>query len=72
MASERFDPFAADDLQNTLKMFNKGNPKWMIILAAGTGSRLRPYTENRPKCMVELHGKPLLEHQLDILRAAGD
>ena len=43
----------------------------VIILAAGTGSRLRPYTENRPKCMVEPHGKPLLEHQLDILRAAG-
>ena len=43
----------------------------VIILAAGMGSRLRPYTENTPKCMVELHGKPLLTHQVDVLKAAG-
>ena len=39
-----------------------------IILAAGMGSRLLPLTKNRPKCMVELLGKPLLFHQLEILR----
>lgn len=37
-----------------------------IILAAGEGNRLRPLTENIPKCMVKLFGKPLLEWQLDI------
>jgi choline kinase len=42
-----------------------------IILAAGQGTRLRPYTDDRPKCMVELRGKPLLDHQLDVLKAAG-
>lgn len=42
-----------------------------VILAAGTGSRLRPYTDDRPKCMVELAGKPVLHRQLDVLRAAG-
>lgn len=41
-----------------------------IILAAGQGTRLRPLTDNRPKCMVELEGKPLLEHQLKVLRGA--
>ncbi|MBK1652709.1 sugar phosphate nucleotidyltransferase [Halorhodospira halochloris] len=42
-----------------------------IILAAGQGTRLRPLTDDRPKCMVELEGKPLLEHQLEVLRGAG-
>lgn len=39
----------------------------VIILAAGQGTRLRPLTDDRPKCMVELHGKPLLHHQLEVL-----
>ena len=42
-----------------------------IILAAGEGKRLRPLTDDRPKCMVELAGKPLLAHQLESLRRAG-
>lgn len=42
-----------------------------IILAAGQGTRLRPLTDNKPKCLVELVGKSLLEHQLDTLRAGG-
>ena len=42
-----------------------------IILAAGQGTRLRPLTDDRPKCLVELAGKPLLEHQLETLRGAG-
>jgi len=43
----------------------------VIILAAGQGTRLRPFTDDRPKCLVELHGRPLLHRQLDVLRAAG-
>lgn len=43
----------------------------VIILAAGQGTRLRPHTDNIPKCMVELAGKPLLHHQLHVLRSAG-
>lgn len=42
-----------------------------IILAAGQGTRLRPLTDDKPKCLVELAGKPLLEHQLVTLRAGG-
>lgn len=42
-----------------------------IILAAGRGSRMRHMTDDRPKCLVELHGRPLLEWQLGALRNAG-
>ena len=42
-----------------------------IILAAGRGSRMKHLTSERPKCMVKLQGKPLIEWQLEALRAAG-
>jgi len=42
-----------------------------IILAAGRGSRMKELTEERPKCLVELHGKSLLDWQIEALRAAG-
>jgi choline kinase len=41
-----------------------------IILAAGEGTRLRPYTLDRPKCMVEVEGRSLIERQLEVLRDA--
>lgn len=42
-----------------------------IILAAGRGSRMKNLTDDRPKCLVELRGKALLDWQLEALRAAG-
>jgi len=42
-----------------------------IILAAGRGSRMKNLTDEKPKCLVELRGKPLLEWQLAALREAG-
>ncbi|MFF2546244.1 NTP transferase domain-containing protein [Kitasatospora sp. NPDC058063] len=42
-----------------------------VILAAGRGSRLGPYTSDRPKCLVEVGGRSLLERQVGALRAAG-
>jgi choline kinase len=42
-----------------------------VILSAGKGSRLLPLTADRPKCLVELSGKSLLEWQLDVLQDAG-
>ena len=38
-----------------------------IILAAGEGTRLRPYTLDRPKCLVEIEGVSLLDRQLAVL-----
>lgn len=42
-----------------------------VILAAGRGSRLAWETRDRPKCLVEVGGVPLLEHQLHTLASAG-
>lgn len=42
-----------------------------IILAAGRGSRLGHIGEDRPKCLVELEGRPLLERQIAALRRGG-
>jgi choline kinase len=42
-----------------------------IILAAGRGSRMKNLTDECPKCLVELRGKPLLDWQLEALHAAG-
>ena len=42
-----------------------------IILAAGRGSRMESLTRDRPKCLVEVRGKPLLQWQLDALRGSG-
>ncbi|MGC8874774.1 MAG: nucleotidyltransferase family protein, partial [Chloroflexia bacterium] len=42
-----------------------------IILAGGKGERLRPYTNDRPKGMVEVLGVPILAYQVHWLRANG-
>jgi choline kinase len=42
-----------------------------LILAAGQGTRLRPITDDRPKVLVELAGKSVLERQLCVLHACG-
>lgn len=42
-----------------------------VVLAAGEGTRLRPLTENKPKGMVRVNGRPLLEHAFDKLLELG-
>ncbi len=42
-----------------------------MILAGGRGERMRPLTDIRPKPMIEIAGKPFLEHQILLLRDQG-
>lgn len=43
----------------------------VALLAGGLATRLRPLTENIPKVLVEVAGRPFLDHQLALLRANG-
>lgn len=42
-----------------------------IILAGGKGERLRPFTDNCPKGMIQLEGKPILGYQIEWLKKFG-
>ena len=44
---------------------------YALIIAGGEGERLRPLTIDRPKAMIPVAGRPIIDHQLDWLRAGG-
>jgi len=46
-------------------------PTKAMLLAGGSGTRLRPLTESVHKCMVPVWGRPLLEHTIELLRRQG-
>jgi mannose-1-phosphate guanylyltransferase len=46
-------------------------PRRAMLLAAGLGTRLRPLTNTISKCMIPIAGKPLLEHNIGVLRSYG-
>ncbi|MDA1279414.1 MAG: nucleotidyltransferase family protein [Chloroflexi bacterium] len=42
-----------------------------LTIAGGRGERLRPLTDNRPKPMIEINGKPIISYQIDWMIAQG-
>jgi len=65
-AAENVISFFLGNVRNSLNP-----PEKAIILAAGESKRLRPHTNTKPKCLLEIGGKTILDHQIESLIHSG-
>jgi D-glycero-D-manno-heptose 1,7-bisphosphate phosphatase len=61
----------SDCLQARIEGRTYDRPRQAVILAGGRGARMRPITDDRPKPMVPVLGRPFLEYQIEQLRDQG-
>lgn len=54
-----------------MRVTSSAGVRQAVILAGGQGSRLKPYTDTRPKAMVEIAGQCIIDHQIEWLAEAG-
>ncbi|MBW2971274.1 NDP-sugar synthase [Candidatus Woesearchaeota archaeon] len=43
----------------------------IVVVAGGLATRMRPITEEIPKCLIDINGKPLIQHQLEFFKEHG-
>lgn len=54
-----------------MNLCERSKPRQAIILSAGQGRRLLPFTESSPKCLLDINGRTVIEWQIDALLTAG-
>lgn len=59
------------DITNNIKKMQTKQINTAFILGAGLGTRLRPLTENTPKPLLEIGGRPMITYAMEHLRGAG-
>src|SRR5262249_53890843 len=71
--SDRFALRAGSGLANAAlgSALTRGAPLRAVVLCAGLGTRLRPFTEHWPKPALPVLGQPLFRYALALLRSAG-
>ncbi|MBS3053307.1 MAG: HAD-IIIA family hydrolase [Candidatus Aenigmarchaeota archaeon] len=63
--------FVSNDLLAAAKLIKDLVSMKTLILAGGRGERLRPLTDDLPKPMIPIHGKPLIEHLIELSKKHG-
>ncbi len=73
-ADDKFEvspDFIVEDLGEAADLIEMNLGVKALILAGGRGERMRPLTDKLPKPMLEIAGKPILEHQIELLKKHG-